>query len=282
MDSLTALINKASEAKVISNFHGISPVQRLSIYVDDLALFIKPSVQDLHFVRLAFNIFGEASGLRINYRKSSATLIRGDASDRTRVQTMLQCNLGNFPCRYLGLQLAIHKLTRVDWQPLLDKVRKVIPAWQRGFIQRPGRLILVKSVIAARPIHQLMILNPPSWVLEEINRWMRSFFWAGKDKVNGGQCLVAWDTVCSPTRFGGLGVKDLNLQAIALRVRWEWLHRTDSNRPWQGLNVMVDRDMRGVFDSLVKITVGNGSKVLFWTDRWIHGAAVTDIAPLLV
>lgn len=94
--------------------------------------------------------------------------------------------------------------------------------------------------------------------------------------------MVAWDTVCSPTRFGGLGVKDLNLQAIALRVRWEWLRRTDSNRPWQGLKLMVDRDARGVFDSLVKITVGNGSKVLFWIDRWIHGAAVTDIAPLLV
>lgn len=46
--------------------------------------------------------------------------------------------------------------------------------------------------------------------------------------------------------------------------------------------MLVDDDARGVFDSLVKITVGKGDKILFWRDRWIHGFAVKDIAPLLV
>ena len=36
-----------------------------------------------------------------------------------------------------------------------------------------------------------------------------------------------------------------------------------------------------MFDSLVKIEVGEGSKVLFWRDRWIHGFAAQDIAPLI-
>lgn len=46
--------------------------------------------------------------------------------------------------------------------------------------------------------------------------------------------------------------------------------------------MMVDEQARGVFDSFIKITVGDGSKVLFWKDRWIHGVAVADIAPLLL
>ena len=108
-----------------------------------------------------------------------------------------------------------------------------------------------------------------------------SLFWAGKDKVHGGQCLVAWNTICKPLVYGGLGVKNLQLQALALRVRWEWLRRTDQLRPWQGLHMMVDEDARRVFDSLVSITVGKGDKVLFWRDRWIHGFAVKDIAPTL-
>jgi hypothetical protein len=57
-------------------------------------------------------------------------------------------------------------------------------------------------------------------MLEEINKWMRAFFWAGKDEVQGGQCLVAWRSICKPKKFGGLGVKDLRLQGLALRVRW--------------------------------------------------------------
>ncbi|KAE8819242.1 Serine/threonine-protein kinase CTR1 [Hordeum vulgare] len=222
----------------------------------------------------AMEIFGEASGLRINYQKTMVILIRGTEEHRHRVEHILHYGLGNFPCKYLGIQLAIKALTRPDWQPLLDQVRKCIPAWQRGLIQHPGRLILVKYVIAARPLHQLIVLNAPEWVLEDIEKWMRSFFWAGKDKVNGGQCLVAWSQVFRPTRFGGLGIKDLRLQAIALRVRWDWLKRADPNRPWQGLKLMDDEAASLVLNSLVKIIVGNGARVLFWKDRWIHGFTI--------
>jgi hypothetical protein len=34
-----------------------------------------------------------------------------------------------------------------------------------------------------------------------------------------------------------------------------------------------------VFDSLVQIKVGKGSKVFFWKDRWLNGRAVGDFAP---
>lgn len=102
----------------------------------------------------------------------------------------------------------------------------------------------MQSVISARPIHHLMVADAPAWVFEEINKWMRSFFWAGKDKINGGQCLVAWDTICRPKCYGGLGIKNLNWQALALRVRWEWLKRTEPSRPWQGLHMIEDRDTR--------------------------------------
>jgi hypothetical protein len=34
-----------------------------------------------------------------------------------------------------------------------------------------------------------------------------------------------------------------------------------------------------VFDSLVKIKVGKGDRVLFWHDRWLQGLCVKDIAP---
>lgn len=132
---------------------------------------------------------------------------------------------------------------------MLDKVRNFIPAWQRGLIQRPGR---------------------------------QSLFWAGKDKCNGGQCLVAWDSIRRPKIFGGLGIKNLKWQAIALRVRWEWLKRTDPHRPWQGLPMMENTKAREVFDALINIKVGSGGKVLFWRDKWIHGVAAADIAPLLV
>jgi hypothetical protein len=73
---------------------------------------------------------------------------------------------------------------------------------------------------------------------------MCAFFWDGKDKVHGGQCLVLWDYICMSYKYGVLGVKDLRLHGLALRVMWEWLQRVDDGRPWQGLGLMKDRRPR--------------------------------------
>jgi hypothetical protein len=81
---------------------------------------------------------------------------------------------------------------------LLDKVVKCVPAWPRGLIKKEGRLVLVNSVVSARAVHQMVVAEAPAWLLEEINRWMGAFFWAGKDRVNGGQWLVAWESICKP------------------------------------------------------------------------------------
>jgi hypothetical protein len=98
--------------------------------------------------------------------------------------------------------------------------------------------------------------------------------------VNGGQCLVAWQKICKPLSMGGLGVKDLPLQGIALQMRWDWLRHTDPLRPWQGLPLIEDLKTSKAFNSMVQISVGDGARTLFWRDRWIKGVSVQDIAPI--
>lgn len=69
----------------------------------------------------------EASGLKVNYSKTSATLIRGSQEDEERTTQTLGCELARFPIRYLGLQLALRPLTKAEWQPMLDRVIKCVP-----------------------------------------------------------------------------------------------------------------------------------------------------------
>lgn len=75
MEVLTAIICKAHEDQVLAKINGCGPTQRLSLYADDVVLFVKPTRSDLAFVKEVLNIFGEASGLRVNFEKSSAILI---------------------------------------------------------------------------------------------------------------------------------------------------------------------------------------------------------------
>jgi hypothetical protein len=234
---------------------------------------------ELLIVRRILDISGEASGMAVNYNKTSATFIREETGHADSVREIMDCEIKSFPLKYLGMQLALRPLTKAEWQPKIDKVVNCVPAWQSGMIQKAGRLILIKSVITARPIHQMIVAEAPVWVLDEIVKWLRAFFWAGKKQVNGGQCLVSWEAICRPLCHGGLGVKDLRLHGLALRTRWCWLRRTDQSRPWQGLPALPDREANAVFQSLAIFKVGNGEKIFFWKDRWINGRSVEDIAP---
>jgi hypothetical protein len=73
MEVLTAMVVKVTEEGLLSSFCGCTEIQQTSIYADDVVMFIKPTVSDLVAARETLKIFGTASGLQINYRKSSAT-----------------------------------------------------------------------------------------------------------------------------------------------------------------------------------------------------------------
>jgi hypothetical protein len=186
MEVFTAMVAKAVEQNLYQNLAGISPLQRVSIYADDVVMFLKLEPAELQATKVILKMFGEASGLKVNYRKTTATLIRGSAAEGETAATILGCDIAKFPIRYLGLQLALRPLTKAELQPLLDSVFRIVPAWQRGMMARTGRLILINAVISARAIHHLLVEDAPAWLLEEIIKWLRAFFWVGKQQVSGG------------------------------------------------------------------------------------------------
>ena len=205
MDVLTAIIVKAHHSQLLGKFNGCGPLQRLSLYADDVVLFIKPTLADLSFVVEALRIFGEASGLKVNFAKSSAILIRSNEDNEILVRSMVPWQIANFPCKYLGLQLSIKHLTRSDWQPIVDMALKILLGWQRGLVTRPGRLILVNQVMRARPTHHLLVAEAPKWALDKVDSGCRAFFgptpiifmeesarWHGRGSV-GRNIWVGWE-----------------------------------------------------------------------------------------
>ena len=47
------------------------------------------------------------------------------------------------------------------------------------------------------------------------------------------------------------------------------------------LPIQVPEQVRAFFAVAVYSEVGDGTKTLFWTDRWLHGQCITDLAPRL-
>uniref|UniRef100_A0A453BJB7 Uncharacterized protein n=1 Tax=Aegilops tauschii subsp. strangulata TaxID=200361 RepID=A0A453BJB7_AEGTS len=51
-----------------------------------------------------------------------------------------------------------------------------------------GRLALVKSVLSAIPVHQLLAFAPPKKTLKQLEKIERGFLWVGRAAANGGHC----------------------------------------------------------------------------------------------
>jgi hypothetical protein len=88
-------------------------------------------------------------------------------------------------------------------------------------------LALIKSALAATPLHQLMVLSMDKKTLKKIERILRGFLWVARAAANGGHCHVNWSRVCRPLRLGGLGIPDLGRTVISLWVHWVRRMRTD-------------------------------------------------------
>jgi len=64
MDVLNSLFSQAEAEGLLLPLH--STGQRLSLYADDVALFIRPEEADLQLTKNLLQVFGDISGLQTN------------------------------------------------------------------------------------------------------------------------------------------------------------------------------------------------------------------------
>jgi hypothetical protein len=216
MDVLSSLFKHAEERGLLHDLAIRNVKSRLSIYADDVVLFVKPAVEDLICVKMILDCFGEASGLVVNLQKSCAIPISCDVQTAQDSCNILQCNPTSFPCNYLGLPVSDKKLGRRDLLQWVDKIANRLPSWKAPFLNLAGRTALVRFVLSAIPVYLFIAMNVPKWVISATNKIRRGFLWKGRKDVKGGHCLVAWDKVTRLLDLGGLGIPNLIYKSWAL------------------------------------------------------------------
>jgi hypothetical protein len=148
-----------------------------------------------------------------------------------------------------------------------------LPSWKSRLMEKPCRLALVKSVLGAIPLHQLLVLAPPKTNLKKMEKIERGFLWEGCAAANGGNSHVNWKRVCRPTSLGGIGIQDLERTSLALRLRWQWFCRTDNNRAWSDLDLQFSTEEKALFFA--------STLMALWEDCWINCQSVRELAPQL-
>jgi hypothetical protein len=281
VDTLGRLLRRATEVGILRQLHPRRTIPTVSLYADDVVMFCHPLCTEVEAIREILLLFGCASGLRVNYTKSTITLIRCTPEEIGPVAQQLGCPIVELPLKYLGIPLTIRKPTSAQLQPMIDRVAGMLPKWKARLMDRAGRLTLVKSVLGAVPVHQLLVLAIPKKALKPVMKIQRNFLWTGRKEAKGGHCHVNWGRVARPIALGGLGVHDLERTSLALRTRWLWLGRTESGRAWSGMDMQSSAKERSFFFYSTEMDIGDGQSAKFWEDRWINGKAISELAPLL-
>ena len=123
---------------------------------------------------------------------------------------------------YLGIPICKTKIKSEKWEPILDKFKSKIQGWSTNCLNLAGKMVLLKSVLNNMPIYQSSILLAPGSVIRKLERLLRKFIWEGGKGNEKKLHLISWDKIQKPCDEGGLQVRSLTIQNLALGAKLLW------------------------------------------------------------
>jgi hypothetical protein len=153
---------------------------------------------------------------------------------------ILNCPMGKFPLKYLGVPVHFERLKREDVQPLVDKLVKGIAGWRGRLLSYSSRLVLIKSCLASILVYILSFIKFPKWAITLLESQMTHCLWNNDNDCHSYH-LASWPHVTMRQEFGVLGVlslRELNFCLLASCVR---RYVVDKEKIWK---LIIDYDTK--------------------------------------
>lgn len=178
-DALSAMIDKV---KGVGHIRGVvshlipGGVTHLQ-YADDTMLLFEPDDHSIDSIKLILLAFEVISGLKINFLKSEVIAIGMAGQEATRVANLLNCKLGSFPIKYLGLPITDKHISIHEWEPLYGKVANRVSPWRGRFMSSAARLILTNTSLSSLPMFTMGMFLLADGVHAKLDTPRSKFFW---------------------------------------------------------------------------------------------------------
>ncbi|XP_019165689.1 PREDICTED: uncharacterized protein LOC109161653 [Ipomoea nil] len=261
------------------------------ICAEGLSMLLQKEQAEATVVKQCLERYGELSGQLVNYHKSNICYSKNTGEQmREEVAECLGVERARNFGKYLGLPSFIGRNKRAIFSYIEDKIRQRVFSWNKKLLSQAGKEVLLKSVAQSMPTFSMSVFLLLESVCESIQRAMNRYWWGkGPDR---GIHWKAWDKLCIPKKFGGLGFKDLRNFNLAMLGKQAWRFLTNpgslaariykaryfpktsfvdavvGNNPsfcWR--SIMAAHDF---VIAHVRRRIGNGQETLIWGHPWLQ------------
>lgn len=153
-------------------------------YADDTLVIMRAEAEGVARLRVILDQFATATGLVINFSKSTLVPMHVDAAVLAAVVATFGCSVGTFPQTYLGLPLSGDKLKVDDFAPMLAKVDRFLARWRARLPSPAGRLVLINTVLDSLPTYAMAAMRLPPAVLAKLDGLRHAFLWNVADRAS--------------------------------------------------------------------------------------------------
>ncbi|KAL6564457.1 hypothetical protein OROMI_015907 [Orobanche minor] len=265
-------------------------------FADDSYLFFKASKSEATAIKNCLIAYEKASGQKINFAKSSISFSK-KCRDVNRIDSsaILGVSTQALPDTYLGLPSIIGRNRSKVFNFIEGMVQSRLMNWKSRFLSRAGKEIMLKSVVQALPTYAMSLFLIPDNLCSSLEKMMNSFWWGSDGSRKSGIHWKAWDRLCIPKKFGGMGFRKLHYFNIALLAKQGWRLLTNPNslvaRVYKAcyypdssfLDAALGDKPNYIWRSILSAQhlvstgarrlVGSGKDITIWHDPWLPDEA---------
>lgn len=155
---------------------------RLSLYVDDLLLYVTDPASCLPSIQSTLGTFSSFSGYKLNLQKSECYPINAAALQLQQADLPFKITCSGFKCLGINVTRTFSGLLTANFTPLITKTKSNLQRWNILPLSLIGRSNVVKMNIFPKFLYlfQWIPLFLPKHFFDSLDKMISSFIWCAR------------------------------------------------------------------------------------------------------
>ena len=193
----------------------------LNQFADDMDISTLCNEKSIRNIYEELNKFYLQSGFTVSYEKNTLYRIGSLRHSDACLYNMSQYVWSNQDINVLGVTISHHDIVNKNYQPLLEKSKKILDSWKNRGLSLIGKIQVVNTLIASLFVYKMMVLPTiPKKFIQTMDNIIREYLWGGK------KAKIAYKILQNSKKEGGLDLINLEIKDKSLKATWpQILHK---------------------------------------------------------